>query len=314
MQHLAQHGFPSATPIADRGGRLLGDLRGKPAAIVSFLTGISVRRPSPMDHCREAGAGLAWLHQAGAGFARRRSNDLGHGALVSPLRPAARREAEAMKPGAGAGDHRRRHCSMAAACAPRLAGERDPRRLLSPTMCSSAKAASRPRSTSTSPPGMRWPTTSASRSTPGASSPTAASTTSPPRAAFVAGYESRRPLSPSERAALPVLAHGAALRFFLTRLPRLALDAGRAALVKPKDPMEYERKLAVRRRCGVTLFEALPCRRQRRSGTPKVVIYTDGACRGIRARSGWGAVLMFGEREREDLGRARRPPPTTAWS
>ena len=42
MQHLAQHGFPSATPIADRQGRLFGALRGKPAAIVSFLDRKSV--------------------------------------------------------------------------------------------------------------------------------------------------------------------------------------------------------------------------------------------------------------------------------
>ena len=43
--------------------------------------------------------------------------------------------------------------------------------------------------------------------------------------AFVAGYESRRPLSPDERAALPILAWGAAMRFFLTRLARLGRDA-----------------------------------------------------------------------------------------
>jgi homoserine kinase type II len=64
--------------------------------------------------------------------------------------------------------------------------------------------------------------------------------------ALVAGYEGRRPLSDAERAALPVLAHGAAMRFFLTRLHDWgATPAG--ALVKPKDPLEYERKLAVHR-------------------------------------------------------------------
>src|ERR1700744_1388741 len=36
ISHLAQAGFPSATPLADRGGRLLGEIRRKPAAIVSF--------------------------------------------------------------------------------------------------------------------------------------------------------------------------------------------------------------------------------------------------------------------------------------
>ena len=97
MQHLARHGFPSATPIADRRGRLFGELRGKPAAIVSFLSGLSVRRPTPA-HCREAGRGLAWLHEAGRGFAGSRANDLGHQAwigLFEPLRAAA----DALKPG-----------------------------------------------------------------------------------------------------------------------------------------------------------------------------------------------------------------------
>jgi homoserine kinase type II len=64
--------------------------------------------------------------------------------------------------------------------------------------------------------------------------------------AMVQGYESVRPLSAAERDALPVLAHGAAMRFFLTRLNDWgATPAG--ALVKPKDPLEYERKLAVHR-------------------------------------------------------------------
>ena len=36
--------------------------------------------------------------------------------------------------------------------------------------------------------------------------------------------------------------------------------------------------------------------------TPSVVIYTDGACRGNPGPGGWGAVLIFGERERELCG------------
>ena len=51
-----------------------------------------------------------------------------------------------------------------------------------------------------------------------------------------------RPLSAPERAALPVLARGAAMRFLLTRLVDwLAVPDG--ALVRPKDPLEYYRKL-----------------------------------------------------------------------
>src|SRR5262249_51756836 len=55
-------------------------------------------------------------------------------------------------------------------------------------------------------------------------------------------YGRARPFSRAERDALPLLARGAALRFLLTRLVDwLNVPAG--ALVKPKDPMEYFRKL-----------------------------------------------------------------------
>ena len=51
-----------------------------------------------------------------------------------------------------------------------------------------------------------------------------------------------RPLSGDEEAALPLLARGAALRFLLTRLIDW-LNVPPGALVKPKDPLEYVRKL-----------------------------------------------------------------------
>ena len=41
MRWLAEHGFPSATPVADRQGQLLSSIRGKPAAIASFMTGLA---------------------------------------------------------------------------------------------------------------------------------------------------------------------------------------------------------------------------------------------------------------------------------
>jgi homoserine kinase type II len=72
--------------------------------------------------------------------------------------------------------------------------------------------------------------------------------------ALLTGYQRRRPLSPTEKQALPILARGAAMRFFLTRLADWGATP-EGALVKPKDPMEYERKLAVHRE-GLTLFGA----------------------------------------------------------
>jgi homoserine kinase type II len=60
--------------------------------------------------------------------------------------------------------------------------------------------------------------------------------------ALLKAYAKSRPLSVAERAALPVLSRGAAMRFLLTRLVDwLAVPDG--ALVKPKDPLEYFRKL-----------------------------------------------------------------------
>ena len=70
--------------------------------------------------------------------------------------------------------------------------------------------------------------------------------------AFVAGYQRRRPLSAAERGAIPILARGAAMRFFLTRLRDWG-PTPEGALVRPHNPLEYERKLAVHR-AGLSLF------------------------------------------------------------
>ena len=60
--------------------------------------------------------------------------------------------------------------------------------------------------------------------------------------AMLAGYQSQRPLQQREKEALPILCRGAALRFMLTRLVDW-LNVPPGALVKPKDPLEYYRKL-----------------------------------------------------------------------
>ncbi len=56
MRWLHDHGYPCATPMPARDGALYKRVRGKPAAIVPFLKGMSVRRPGA-THCREAGRG-----------------------------------------------------------------------------------------------------------------------------------------------------------------------------------------------------------------------------------------------------------------
>jgi homoserine kinase type II len=64
--------------------------------------------------------------------------------------------------------------------------------------------------------------------------------------ALLDGYDSVRPMGPMERDALPLLARGSALRFFLTRLYDW-LTTPEGALVVKKDPIEYLRKLRFHR-------------------------------------------------------------------
>ena len=241
MQWLSQHGYPSAAPKTDREGRILQRVRGKPCVIVEFLSGLSVRRPT-VAHCREAGAGLAALHLAAQGFGMARANDLGQGAWASMFAPLTA-EADALKPGLAAvikGDIE----SLAARWPQGLpqgvihadyfpdnvffregafAGAIDFYFACVDFLAYDLAVAL---NAWCFEPDGSFNITSAR--------------------AMVAGYERRRPLSEAERAALPVLAHGAAMRFFLTRLHDWgATPAG--ALVRPKDPLEYERKLAVHR-------------------------------------------------------------------
>ncbi len=251
MGWLADQGFPSARPVADREGQVLQTLRGKPAAIAEFLPGLSARRPT-VAQCRQAGEGLAWLHQAGAGYPGRRANDLGQAAwadLFSGLGEAA----EALKPG----------LSKVVAADLALLAASWPGELPAGTIhadffpdnvffregrfaaaidfyfaCDDLLAYD-----------LAVTLNAWCFESNGDFNVTAGK-------ALIAGYESRRPLSDAERAALPVLAHGAAMRFFLTRLA----DWGRTpegALVRPKDPLEYERKLAVHR-AGLSILADRP--------------------------------------------------------
>ncbi|MBI4807478.1 MAG: homoserine kinase [Nitrosomonadales bacterium] len=67
MSHLARHGIPCPAPVADRHNRLLGELNGKPACIVSRLSGKSVTQPSAAQ-CAAVGAMLGQMHSAGQSF------------------------------------------------------------------------------------------------------------------------------------------------------------------------------------------------------------------------------------------------------
>ena len=64
-------------------------------------------------------------------------------------------------------------------------------------------------------------------------------------AAFLAAYESARPLVPEERRLLPALVRAAALRFWLSRLRDFHTPRD-AAVLKAHDPSHFERVLRQR--------------------------------------------------------------------
>ena len=244
MDHLAGRDFPCPTPIHGRDGAALRRLAGKPAAIVSFLAGLSVRRPTT-DHCAQLGAALAQMHLAGAGFPVRRDNALSEPSW-RPLFEGSRNRADTLEPG------------LADLIAQELTAieQEWPRDLpngvihadLFPdnvffldnrlsgfidfyfacndfyaydvAVCLNA-----------------W-----CFETDGGFNITKAR-------ALLTAYRRQRPTTPAELAALPLLARGAALRFLLTRLHDW-LNQVPGALVRPKDPLEYWRKLMFHR--GVT--------------------------------------------------------------
>jgi homoserine kinase type II len=76
MEHLAVRGIHCPLPVKTRDGEQLVTLNRRHAAIVTFLTGISLRRPAAA-HCAGAGTVLAQLHRAGSDFALTRANALG---------------------------------------------------------------------------------------------------------------------------------------------------------------------------------------------------------------------------------------------
>ena len=97
MERLAARGFPAPKPIANRDGALLSRIKGKPAAIISFLDGIWPRQVE-LHHCAPVGEALARMHVALSDFAGTRPNALSLGGWETLLAPRMD-EAEKLRPG-----------------------------------------------------------------------------------------------------------------------------------------------------------------------------------------------------------------------
>src|SRR5436189_4166099 len=75
MEHLHARGLTCPQPVKTKHGEMLGKVAGRPAALITFLDGMWIRRPSA-SHCAALGEALARLHLAGLDFAMQRENAL----------------------------------------------------------------------------------------------------------------------------------------------------------------------------------------------------------------------------------------------
>lgn len=76
LDHLADRGLPVPRAIRDRTGVQLQHVAGRPACLIEFLSGVSVTHPT-VAQTRAAGRALGSLHAALADFAPQRANALG---------------------------------------------------------------------------------------------------------------------------------------------------------------------------------------------------------------------------------------------
>ncbi len=241
MQHLSARGLNCPLPVQNRAGDALGRVAGRPAAIATFLEGVAVRRPTAA-HCGALGKALAQLHLAGRDFPMTRPNALSLEGWL-PLFEAA--EAQADTVAAGLAERTRRELDHLRAVWPAdlpigvihadlftdnvfFIGREVSGLIDFYFACTDALAYDLAICLNA----WCFEADGSFNLTKGR--------------ALIAGYQSLRPLSEPEAAALPTLCRGSALRFMLTRLVDW-LNVPPGALVRPKDPLEYDRKLAFHR-------------------------------------------------------------------
>ena len=237
MEHLSAHGLTCPQPVRNRAGEQWVTLKGRAAAILTFLHGISLRRPDA-GHCGAAGGALAQMHAASQGFALARTN-----ALSLPgwreLAAATAARADEVQDGLG---------RLIADALADLEGHW-PKNLPTGVIhadlfpdnvlfmqdkvsgvidfyfaCNDMYAYD-----------LAITLNSWCFESDGAYNITKGK-------ALIAAYQASRPLSDAEALALPVLMRGTALRFLLTRLYDW-LNHDSNALVRPKDPREYSKRL-----------------------------------------------------------------------
>ena len=244
MAHLAARGLACPTPVHGRDGAALRHLCGRPAAICTFLEGVWPRRVRP-EHLAPLGAALARLHAAGGDFASHRTNALGPSGWA-PLLGRCRERGDEAQPGLIAELDEHLGGILVAGPAPGA------------LPIGQIHADLFPDNVFFLPDSTGRPVVSgvidfyfactdllaydiAIALNAWCFEPDGSFNVTKARA-LLAAYEEVRRLDEAERAALPALARGAALRFLLTRLFDWT-HTPPGALVTRKDPLEYLRKL-----------------------------------------------------------------------
>ncbi len=97
LDHLAARGLAVPPAIADRAGGVIQELEGRPACLIRFLTGVSVSHPTPAQ-AHAAARAMGEMHAALADFAQTRVNSMGI-ATWRPLLERCGRDLDAIQPG-----------------------------------------------------------------------------------------------------------------------------------------------------------------------------------------------------------------------
>lgn len=238
LDHLADRKLPVPRAIKDRGGVQIQTLARRPACLIEFLPGISVTHPTPAQ-ARATGEALGGMHLALADFTMERPNALGPEGWAT-LAARCGDDLDRIEPGLG--DRIKTELIIIDQHWPNdlprsvIHADLFPDNVLThhdevTGVIDFYFACSEVRAWDLAVTHAAWCFDNDGTGF------------DPARAeALVAGYESRLPLLPEERAAFQILARGAALRFTLTRAWDW-LNTPADALVTRKDPLAFLRRL-----------------------------------------------------------------------